>query len=40
LYKQAGNAIVVDVMYNLYKSLFSDIHKWYKPSTTQGGSFE
>jgi len=40
LYKQAGNAIVVDVMCHLYKSLFSDIHKWYKPSTTQGGSFE
>ena len=40
LYKQAGNAIVVDVMCHLYKSLFSDIHKWYIPSTTQGGSFE
>lgn len=32
-YKQAGNAIVVNVLFHLYKSLFSDIHNWYnKPS--------
>lgn len=28
LYKQAGNAIVVDVLVNLYKSIFNDISKW------------
>ena len=27
-YKQAGNAIVVDVLVNLYKSIFNDISKW------------
>jgi site-specific DNA-cytosine methylase len=26
LYKQAGNAIVVDVLVNLYKSIFNDIN--------------
>ena len=29
LYKMAGNAIVVDTLFYLYKSLFSDIHEWY-----------
>ena len=28
LYKQAGNSIVVDVIYNLYKSTFFDIIEW------------
>jgi DNA (cytosine-5)-methyltransferase 1 len=28
LYKQAGNAIVVQVLVNLYKSIFNDISKW------------
>ena len=28
-YKQAGNAIVVDTLFHLYKSLFSDVHEWY-----------
>ncbi len=30
-YKQAGNAIVIDVLFNLYKTMFSDIHEWYTP---------
>lgn len=29
LYKQAGNAIVVDVLFNLFGSLFDDISKWW-----------
>ena len=29
LHKQAGNAIVVQVLVNLYKSIFNDINVWY-----------
>lgn len=29
LYKQAGNAIVVDVLFHLFGSLFDDISKWW-----------
>ena len=29
LYKQAGNAIVVDVLFHLFDSLFDDISKWW-----------
>ena len=29
LHKQAGNAIVVQVLVNLYKSIFNDINEWY-----------
>lgn len=30
LYKQAGNAIVVQVLVNLYKSIFDDVKVWFK----------
>lgn len=29
LYKQAGNAIVIQVLVSLYKSIFEDISKWW-----------
>ena len=30
LYKMAGNAIVVKVMYHLYTSIFNDVSVWLK----------
>ena len=35
LFKQAGNAIVVDVLFNLYGSLFDDISKWWETTTVE-----
>ena len=29
LFKQAGNAIVIQVLVNLYKSIFEDVNKWW-----------
>jgi site-specific DNA-cytosine methylase len=29
LYKQAGNAIVIQVLVSLYKRIFEDISKWW-----------
>jgi hypothetical protein len=29
LVKQAGNAIVIRVLVNLYKSIFEDVSKWW-----------
>ena len=30
LYKMAGNAIVIKVLYHLYTSIFDDVEKWWK----------